>query len=112
MTTAELYTLFGIGATAVTLIGGFIARDRYIQRQITDGDERSRAKASDEAQKLHDRINRVRDEYVRRVDLDAHIIRLDQNVQEIAREMRDGQKGTNQRLDAILAHFTIAKGDR
>ena len=56
------------------------------------------------------RVNRVKDEYVRRVDLDGHIVRLDRSVNALAAEMRNSTVATNQRLDAILAHFASQKG--
>lgn len=52
---------------------------------------------------LHDRINRVRDEYVMRVDHDGQLTRTDDAIKELRDEMREGKRETNRRLDAVLA---------
>lgn len=84
--------IIGTGLSVIAIIGGIIARDRQLTRLISEGDD-----------KLHDRINRVRDDYVRRVDLDGQIARLDKNVDELRDEIRQSRNETNQRLDAIIA---------
>lgn len=52
---------------------------------------------------LHERINRVRDEYEKRVDHDAQMNEIKMNIKEIRDELRDGTKETNKRLDQVLA---------
>lgn len=94
-------TAFGL----MTLIGGVIARDRYILGLISKNHEGSIKAIQEATSETHERINRVKDEYVRRVDLDGHIVRLDRSVNALAEEMRSSTVATNQRLDAILAHF-------
>lgn len=87
---------------AVGLIGGIIARDRALVRLISDGDE-----------KLHERINRVRDEYVKQSTHDGHMERIDAQVRELRNDIREQSKelkvdireqakATNDRLDAML----------
>jgi len=49
---------------------------------------------------LHKRVNRVRDEYVKRADLDA---RIETNVRELRNENREGNREINRRLDPVLA---------
>ncbi|MDK4729348.1 hypothetical protein [Rhizobium phaseoli] len=75
---------------------------RYVSNMIKAGDEN-----------LHHRINQTRDEYVKRVDLDAHISRVESRMRDLREELRadikdikDEQKGTNARLDSILAKLT------
>lgn len=105
----ELKWLIGAAFTLVALIGGFLTRDRQIARLVKEGDDQ-----------LHERINRVKDEYVKRSDLDAHIIRLETSVKEMRSNLevsvkelradaRDHAKETNRRLDLILAHFHASK---
>ncbi len=48
-------------------------------------------------------MNRVRDEYVRRVDLDDHVKQLRDGMKEMRDETREGLKETNKRLDQVLA---------
>ncbi|MDH7787629.1 uncharacterized protein YlxW (UPF0749 family) [Ochrobactrum sp. 19YEA23] len=82
--------------TAVTLIvffsGALIAAFRSLSKSQKDGDDQ-----------LHDRVNRVRDEYVRRVDLDDHVKQLRDGMKEMRDETREGLKETNKRLDQVLA---------
>jgi uncharacterized protein YlxW (UPF0749 family) len=79
----------------VTMVGGFIMRDRQVAKQIKDGDDR-----------LHDRINRVRDDYVRRDDLHTQITRLDDSIKEMRKEMKEETSKTNDRLDRLLAEIS------
>lgn len=52
---------------------------------------------------LHREINQVRNEYVRRVDLDGHIQRLGEDIKGLRTEIQQGREATNIRLDAVLA---------
>ncbi|ASV84074.1 hypothetical protein CES85_4866 [Ochrobactrum quorumnocens] len=69
-----------------------IATFRSLSASIKAGDDQ-----------LHERVNRVRDEYVRRVDLDDHIKQLRVGMKEMRDETREGLKETNKRLDQVLA---------
>jgi len=42
--------------------------------------------------KTHDRIDDVKDKYVRRDDLDGHLTRIDRTVHEIREEMRENHR--------------------
>ncbi|KAA9370912.1 hypothetical protein [Ochrobactrum quorumnocens] len=81
---------------AVSLGGTFtvalIATFRSLSASIKAGDDQ-----------LHERVNRVRDEYVRRVDLDDHVKQLRVGMKEMRDETREGLKETNKRLDQVLA---------
>lgn len=92
------------------IVGGLIARDRYVLRLITQGDD-----------KLHERINRTRDEYVRRDDLDHHVLRLDASVQSLSKDFKEVtkaltddiktiQKEQNSRFDALLIALQKREG--
>lgn len=70
-----------------TAVGGLIVRDRQVMKSINEGDE-----------KLHERINNVQANYVRRDDLNGHIQSIENNV----RSMREEQRETNRRIDAVL----------
>tara|TARA_Y100001973_G_scaffold106643_1_gene186059 strand:- start:7970 stop:8257 length:288 start_codon:yes stop_codon:yes gene_type:complete len=88
--------LIGIIIAAISLIGGIIVRDRQVMRAINEGDE-----------KLHQRINRVSDTYVRRDDLNGHI----QSIENTVNQMREEQRETNRRIDALLAAMTKANNN-
>nr|WP_321482346.1 hypothetical protein [uncultured Cohaesibacter sp.] len=91
----EVQWLVGVVLAIVAMVGGFIVRDRQTAKQIKDGDDR-----------LHDRINRVRDDYVRRDDLQSHMTRLDDNIKEMRQEMKEETSKTNDRLDRLFAEIS------
>ena len=64
--------------TLVSVIGGLVARDRYVQRMIKD-----------ETDRLHTRINSVQDRFVRRDDLDQHIVRIESFMNKLETRMDD-----------------------
>ena len=72
----------------IALIGSF----RSLSASIKDGDDA-----------LHERINRTRDDYVRRVDLDGNVNQLRDGMKELKDESREGARETNKRLDQVLA---------
>lgn len=80
-------TLIGV----VALVGGLVTRDRQMANQIRAGDDR-----------LHERINRTRDEYVRRDDLDGQIRRLESSVTDMRDEMRHSSTEINKRFDSVM----------
>jgi len=57
--------VIGTGITLIalfaTVLGGVVARDRALQRQLRESDD----KAQDGDNKLHDRLSRVREEFSR-----------------------------------------------
>lgn len=85
----DIKWLIGIGVTfGLALIASF----RSLSASIKSGDDA-----------LHERINRTRDDYVRRVDLDVHIKQLRDSMKELKEETRESAKETNKRLDQVLA---------
>lgn len=99
MDTTILVALVGWGLTVIAIFGAAVARDRALQSQISNGDEAAKKAAQDEAKILHERINKTRDEFVRRDDLDTHMKRLE----DLHRMVYDEQKRTNERLDGFMA---------
>lgn len=74
----DIQWLIGISAGLFTFFGGtLIATFRSLTAAREAGDNT-----------LHDRINRVRDEYVRRVDHDGQLTRTDDAIKELRDEMR------------------------
>ncbi len=49
----------------------------------------------------HDRINRVRDEYVRRDDLQGHLMRIEKQFDDMRDQIQRGQEATEKKLDKI-----------
>lgn len=91
MSAAELLALLGASGTIIAIIGAIVASHRWTTDKIQKGDDA-----------LHERVNRVRDEYVKRVDLDSHMSRIETNVRELRDENREGTREINRRLDSIL----------
>ena len=79
--------VIGFAIAAVSMIGGIIIRDRQVIRMINEGDE-----------KLHQRVNKVEHDYVRRDDLNGHI----QTIENTVNQMREEQRETNRRIDSVL----------
>ncbi|MFC3074854.1 hypothetical protein [Shinella pollutisoli] len=104
MTLSELQWLVGIAVTFVLAIGGIaIGAFRAVGARIDKAVDQMREAVKDGDDQLHERINRLRqdvsDNYVRRVDLDSHMMRLDSAVKEI----RDDQKAIIRSLAALEA---------
>lgn len=91
MTAPELLALLGAAGTIIAIIGAIVASHRWTTDKIQKGDDA-----------LHERVNRVRDDYVRRVDLDTHMTRLETNVHQLREENREGTREINRRLDTML----------
>lgn len=83
------------GAFILTLVGGVVARDRQMSRQIREGDE-----------KLHERINRVREDMVHKSDQDMHLKRLDANINDMREEQRELRRETTSRLDQLIKQMS------
>lgn len=89
----DLKWIIGISASMiVSFVIALVAAFRSLSEKINQGDNQ-----------LHERINRTRDEYVRRVDLDDHVKQLRDSVRELRDETREASRGTNTRLDQVLA---------
>ena len=87
----DIKWLIGTLISVVVLVGGLLTRDRQMANQIRSGDDR-----------LHERINRTRDEYVRRDDLDGHIRRLESSLGEAREEIRHSNSDINKRFDTVM----------
>lgn len=78
----ELKWLAGIGLTVtITLVTSLIAAFRSLANRVSSGDR-----------DLHNRIEEVKDMYVRRDDLNAHIKRIEANLRDIRDENRENHK--------------------
>ncbi len=72
-----LQVLIGVGSVLTPVVIAAFARDRSLVAMI---------EAS--ATQLHDRVNRTRDEFVRRDDLAEHLLRLDKQFDSMRADMR------------------------
>lgn len=100
--------LIGWGLTTLMIVGGVIARDRALQNQITAGDKSALDESKREIATLHERINKTRDDFVRRDDLDQHMKRIEGNLEKMYTEQRE----TNQRIDGFMTAMVKDHNDR
>lgn len=74
--------LLGLGVSlCVTFATALIAAFRNLANRVSLGDR-----------DLHQKIDQVKDRYVRRDDLDGHLDRVDRNVREIKDEIRENHR--------------------
>lgn len=85
--------LLGAGGLLIPVIIAAFARDRQMFQAIALAKEDAARLAEAKAAYLDDRINRVRDEYVRRDDLDGHLQRIDKRLVELR---EDGRRDMDQ----------------
>ncbi|GGA23840.1 hypothetical protein [Neptunicoccus cionae] len=89
---SDLKWVIGLGISlGVTFATALIASFRNLAGRVSNGDR-----------DLHKRIDNVKDNYVRRDDLDGHIQRLDGNVRDLREEMRENHK-------QVIAALTVKR---
>ncbi|MCY0146151.1 hypothetical protein OEG84_24990 [Hoeflea sp. G2-23] len=100
MTVIELQWLVGISATVVLslaglVIGSFRVIAARLEKEtdklstaIAKGNEKLAHAMKMEGDRLHDRLNRVRDEYVPRREMDDHMNRIDKTLDEIKADQK------------------------
>lgn len=88
----------GVLIPLVALIGGIIGRDRQVWRAISEGDNGVKEAMSESQDRLHARIDKVREEYVRRDDLEKHQESIEHKLDKIHDDMRE----INRRFDAFF----------
>ena len=89
-------TVITLAVALVGVVSGAIARDRQLTRMITDGDHA-----------LHERIDVVKDNFVRRVDLENHMTRIDTSIRDLTSEQRD----TNKLISEVLVNQNKRRED-
>lgn len=102
----EIWKIFlGIGAFLTPIVLAAFARDRSLLSMIAavKDDASQQIKAS--VDQVHERINRVRDEFVRRDDLDGHLQRMEKRFDEVWTDMRRNNDAVAKRLDEIMARL-------
>lgn len=100
-----LIPLIGVAVSIGALFTPFVlaarARDKSLQEMVfaVKDDVMSHFNASQS--RMHDRIDQVRTDYVRRDDLDGHVGRIEKRFDEVFNEMRRGNEATERKLDDI-----------
>ena len=104
----ELSSILGLCTAVIAilgLIGAVIARDRSLNQSIRSGDEGIELRVDAKVSALHERINKTRDEFVRRDDFASLISRFDDSVRDLSHEV----KGTNDRIDQFMSAIASGK---
>ncbi len=104
MTAEDLRWMIGIALAIIGSVGGIaVGAFRAMSRRLDDAMTRLTDKILAGDRELHGRADRLRqdmsDNYVRRVDLDGHMARMDATL----KEMRDDQKEMMKQLAGISA---------
>ena len=108
ITLDDLKRIVTVAIGIATVIGGLLMRDRHMLATIRKGDEDALRHSREGDDRLHERINRVRDEYVRRDDHD----RSQDALRELLMDIRQGQAELNRRIDQVLTRNGGGGGDR
>lgn len=109
MSPAEIAVLISGGAFIVALVGGVVARDRYIQKQITDGDANVAARAaaedhalatkiSENTKDLHKRVDDLRNDTVRPHEHDKAVARMERMVSSLTTTVGEQNKALTSAL--------------
>ena len=92
----------GIGGIMTPVVLAAMARDRSLISMFTTMETGLEQRIKAETAPLHERVNRVRDEYVRRDDLEAHLSRMEKQFDEVRAELRRTSETNEKRLAEIL----------
>lgn len=98
--------VLAIAALIAALAGAAWARDRSISEMIVQSKEDSRKMVKEAVDPVHDRINRVRDEYVREDHMNAHLQRIEKRFDDMRDEIRTRDEQTRKSLDEIRGLLT------
>jgi hypothetical protein len=99
----ELWHIFlGIGAVLTPFILAAMARDRALLTMISTVKDDTSQQIKAATDPVHERINRVRDEFVRRDDLEGHLGRWDRQFEDLRTEMRRNSDFVGEQLREIM----------
>lgn len=93
--------LAGFGAIMTPIVIAAFNRERALYTLISGMKDELSGMLKAHTDPLHDRINRVRDEYVRRDDLAGHLERWEKRFDDLRDEMRRGHDSVGKKLDEI-----------
>ena len=118
---SEIMWLIGVSVTVLVAVGGMVITGfRNANNKASAGDKTLHEKIDNVNRDVNDRIDRVKDNYVRRDDFDGFAARVDAKLghmearmesghKELRDDIRHGQTEVNSRLDTLISHYTVAK---
>lgn len=101
--------LISVGALFTPIVLAARSRDTSLMTMIAGAKEDMGRQIKDAADPLHERVNRIRDEYVRRDDLDAHLARVEKRFDEIHHQIQRHSDMTEKRLTEIVTTLRANK---
>jgi uncharacterized membrane protein len=93
--------LLSVGGLLTPIVLAARSRDAALLTMITNAKEDMARQVKAGVDPLHERINRVRDEYVRRDDLEGHLVRLDNRFDKMEDNIRRGQESVERKFDEL-----------
>jgi Leucine-rich repeat (LRR) protein len=88
------------------LISRMDSQKEKLESQI----EKNRTESSAENKLVHDRINTVKDQYVKREDIDRDLAQIQRSVSDVNANVNAQMSGVNNRLDHIVSIMTKTNG--
>lgn len=102
----ELWQLaLGVGGFLTPIALAALARDRSLMTMMTSVQTAVADQIKSATDPIHERVNRIRDEFVRRDDLDGHLARWDKRFDEMRADMQrnnDEMKKTLKEITTML----------
>lgn len=95
--------LLSVGALLTPIVLAARSRDTALMTMISSAKEDASRQMKAATDPLHERVNRVRDEYVRRDDLDGHLLRVDKRFDEIHHHMQRNADLVDKRFTELIA---------
>lgn len=86
----EWKILLGVAGLLVPVVLAAMARDRSLMSIISSVKDDTVRSVKASTDPIHERINRFRDEYVRRDDLEGHLTRIDKQFNDLREDFRRG----------------------
>lgn len=107
---AVIGLLVGIGGLLTPIVLAAMARDRSLIAMVNTTRDDMQRMIAQSADQTHERINRVRQEYVREDHLNAHLGRIDKRFDDMATELRRSSERVDKGFESIRAMLSIGRG--
>lgn len=93
--------LLSVGGLLTPIVLAAMGRDKSLMSMIAGAKEDMGQRITEATAPLHERVNRVRDEYVRRDDLAGHLSRIEKSIDDTKAETRRQYESIDKRLSEI-----------
>lgn len=100
----------GLGGLLVPVVIAAFARDRQLLGMIQQGKDDTREHVEEAAKGLHERVNRVRDEYVSHREFTGYVQRVEKGFDELKEDLRRQGERTDVQLRELKQMIGSAIG--